>query len=286
MNRPYDRQQSRQPGASFANRFPRTVAMSDAQELPTADRQQVTEVTRTPEAMEQRKAHGSMYETAYDDWDHEDKEALFEEVTEDIRHDEAIFACYGCGVCVSACPSARFYDFSPRRIAQSIYREDVDLFFEQLNEDIWNCSQCYSCTRCPRQNSPGGLIMIMREKAVDASLDSAQDALEGYERVIYKIMSTGTQVSPDMITPDAFPDWGPEARKEAENMEEWRRAIPPETLHTTGRAWDVSDRTVTELFVIWEETDVMELIEDIDPGIHMILADMIDDRLAEFEAGD
>lgn len=255
--------------------------MSDADKIPTTERQGVNEVERTPEAMSDRKADGTMYRTGFDDWDQEKKEELFEEVTADIRHEDFLYGCYECGICVSACPSARFYDFSPRRVAQAIGREDVDLFFEQLNEDIWNCSQCFSCNRCPRQNSPGGLITIMREAAVNDGLETAQDALQGYERVIYKIMSTGTQVSPDMITPDAFPDWGPGAREEAENMDEWRRAIPPETLHTTETAWAVSDQTISEMFLIWEETDSMDIIEEIDPGIHMILTDMMEDKLEE-----
>jgi heterodisulfide reductase subunit C len=255
--------------------------MSEANKLPRTERNRVNEVERTPDAMDARKEAGRMFTTEYDDWSQEDKERIFEKVTEDIRHEDFMYGCYECGICVAACPSARFYDFSPRRIAQAVGREDVDLFFEQLNEDAWDCSQCFSCNRCPRENSPGGLITIMREVAVTENLESAEDALEGYERVIYKIMSTGTQVSPDMIQPEAFPDWGPSAREESEHMDEWRKAIPPETLHTTDTAWTVSDRTIAEMFMIWYETDVLDMLEEIDPGIHMILTDMMDEKMEE-----
>ncbi len=95
----------------------------------------------------------------------------------------------------------------------------------------------------PSGQQPGGIVTIMREVAVRHGMASAREALEGYSRIIYKIMSTGTQVSPDMLQPDAFPDWGPEVADVSEHLKLWRRALPPETLHTTSTGWDVSDRT-------------------------------------------
>ncbi|MHB8457866.1 MAG: 4Fe-4S dicluster domain-containing protein, partial [Acidimicrobiales bacterium] len=128
----------------------------------------------------------------------EEKRRLFDLVTADQRFNDYLYGCYECGICVAVCPSARFYDFSPRRIAQALARRDVALVYQQIQEDIWECSQCFSCLRCPRGNNPGGLITVMREVAVNNGLASAREALEGYSRIIYKIMSTGTQVSPDM----------------------------------------------------------------------------------------
>lgn len=224
------------------------------------------------------------YRNRYQDYSHvpyEEKERLFLEVKADPRFADYLYGCYECGICVAACPSARFYDFSPRRIAQATAREDVELFYQQLNEDVWNCSQCFSCNRCPRQNSPGGLITVMREVAVKHGLHSAKEALEGYGRVIYKIMSTGTQVSPDMLQADAFPDWGPQVRDVADNLEVWRRALPPETLHTTSLAWDVSEQTLTELYLIWHMTGVMDMIKEVDEGLHMILEEVMEDHLEE-----
>ena len=119
----------------------------------------------------------------------EEKERLFAEVKADLRFDDYLYGCYECGICVAACPSARFYDFSPRRIAQAAAREDVELVYQQMQEDIWECSQCFSCLRCPRGNNPGGIITIMREVAINNGLSSAKDALGGYSRIIYKIMS-------------------------------------------------------------------------------------------------
>ncbi len=219
--------------------------------------------------------------TKQTDVSYEEKERLFTQVTQDIRFPDYLKGCYECGICVAACPSARFYDFSPRKITQAVAREDIELVYQQMNEDVWNCSQCFSCDRCPRGNSPGGLITIMREVAVKNGLHSAKEALLGYGRVIYKIMSTGTQVSPDMLQPDAFPDWGPEVRDVSENLDLWRRALPPETMHTTEQAWDVDEKTLTELYLIWHMTGVLDMIKEIDEGLHMILQDVMEEALEE-----
>ncbi|NNJ13408.1 heterodisulfide reductase subunit C [Chloroflexales bacterium ZM16-3] len=211
----------------------------------------------------------------------EEKSRLWEEVKADARFPDYLYGCYECGICVAACPSARFYDFSPRKIAQAAAREDIELIYEQMNDDVWNCSQCFSCNRCPRQNSPGGLITILREVAVNNGLRSAKQALEGYSRIVYKIMGTGTQVSPDMLQPDAFPDWGPQVRRVSEELDLWRRALPPETLHTTKTGWQVDDKTLIELYLIWYTTGVMDMIANVDEGLNLILSDVMEEVLED-----
>lgn len=209
------------------------------------------------------------------------KVALMNEVFADPRFPHYLYGCYECGICVAACPSARFYDFSPRRIAQAAARRDIDLMYQQMEEDIWECSQCFSCLRCPRGNNPGGIITVMREVAVKNGQHSAKQALEGYSRIIFKIMSTGTQVSPDMLQPDAFPDWGPEVKDVSENLDLWRRALPPETHHTTKTGWAVAEKTIVELYLIWFETGALDMIKQVDEGIHMILEEVMEEKLEE-----
>jgi heterodisulfide reductase subunit C len=199
----------------------------------------------------------------FEDVSHEEKVRLFDLVKADERFPDYLYGCYECGICVAVCPSARFYDFSPRRIAQAAARQDVELIYQQFQEDIWECSQCFSCLRCPRGNNPGGIITVMREVAINAGMASAKEALEGYSRIIYKIMSTGTQVSPDMLQPDAFPDWGPEVKDVSENLDLWRRALPPETHHTTSTGWAVSERTLIELYLIWLETGALAMGKEV-----------------------
>jgi heterodisulfide reductase subunit C len=222
-----------------------------------------------------------LFTDKYPEVPYEEKLRLWEEVKADERFPDYMYGCYECGICVAACPSARFYDFSPRKIAQAAGREDIELIYEQMTDDIWNCSQCFSCNRCPRQNSPGGLITILREVAVNNGLKSAQQALEGYSRIVYKIMGTGTQVSPDMLQPDAFPDWGPDVKKVSQELDLWRRALPPETLHTTKTGWEVSDQTLIELYLIWYNTGVMDMIANVDEGLNLILSDVMEELLEE-----
>jgi len=217
----------------------------------------------------------------YTEVPYETKAKLFEQVKGDLRFADYLYGCYECGICVAACPSAKFYDFSPRRIAQAAAREDVDLIYQQMQEDIWECSQCFSCLRCPRGNNPGGIITIMREVAVNNGLASAKQALVGYSRIIYKIMSSGTQVSPDMLRSDAFPDWGPETADVADNLDLWRRALPAETMHTTSTGWSVADKTLVELYLIWLETGALDMIADVDSGLHSILLELMEERLEE-----
>lgn len=222
-----------------------------------------------------------LFADKYPDVPYEEKLQLWEEVKADERFPDYLYGCYECGICVAACPSARFYDFSPRKIAQAAGREDVELIYEQMNDDVWNCSQCFSCNRCPRGNSPGGLITILREVAVNNGLKSAQQALEGYSRIVYKIMGTGTQVSPDMLQPDAFPDWGPDVKRVSDELELWRRALPPETLHTTRTGWQVDEKTLIELYLIWYNTGVMDMIANVDEGLNLILSDVMEEMLEE-----
>jgi heterodisulfide reductase subunit C len=217
----------------------------------------------------------------FDDVAYEEKERLIGLVKADMRFPDYLYGCYECGICVAACPSARFYDFSPRRIAQAAARDDVELMYQQMQEDVWECSQCFSCVRCPRGNNPGGIITVLREVAVNAGLASAREALEGYSRIIYKIMSTGTQVSPDMLQPDAFPDWGPEVKDVSDNLDMLRRALPPETLHTTSTGWDVDEKTLLELYLIWFHTGALDMISEVDEGLHMILQEVMEERLED-----
>ena len=224
----------------------------------------------------------SIYADAkYQDVPFEEKQKLFDAVKADMRWNTTLYGCYECGICVAACPSARFYDFSPRVYAQIMAREDIDTFYELLNDSVWDCSQCFSCTRCPRQNNPGGIITIMREVAVNNGLQSAKTALQAYSRIIYKVMATGTQVAPDMLQPDFFPDWGPDVEAVSTNLDSWRRAIPPETMHTTELAWDVSEKTRMELYLIWKLSGNLDIIETLDEGIYMILTEVMEELLEE-----
>ena len=84
-----------------------------------------------------------------------------------------------------------------------------------------------------------------------------------------------------MLLPYVFLDWGPDVKEVSENLDVWRRAVPPETMHTTELAWDVSEKTRLELYMIWKLTGNLEMIENIDEGIFMILEEVMEELLEE-----
>lgn len=79
------------------------------------------------------------------------------------RH--SLNSCMSCGACTALCPAAELYDFTPRSIMEIVSERDESQIIELLKSgDIWMCHQCGSCkTKCPRNNSPFGLISSLRQ---------------------------------------------------------------------------------------------------------------------------
>ena len=141
-------------------------------------------------------------------------EEIFQDIQADIRYDHELNGCLNCGICTATCPAAHYYDFSPREIVQLLWTENLEGIYDAMQEKIWACAQCYTCAaRCPFDNSPGGLVMLMREAAIKHGMESAKNVLRPFSRVMLKLISTGNQLSPDMINADGFPDWGPNISK-------------------------------------------------------------------------
>jgi len=94
-------------------------------------------------------------------------EEIFQDIQGDLRFDHELNGCLNCGICTATCPAAHYYDFSPREIVQLLWTENLEGIHDAMQEKIWSCAQCYTCAaRCPFGNSPGGLIMLMRETAI------------------------------------------------------------------------------------------------------------------------
>lgn len=211
-----------------------------------------------------------------------------EEVFDDIRnhplYEHELHGCLNCGICTATCPSAQYYDYSPREIVQLLWTENLEGIYDAMQEKIWACAQCYTCAaRCPFENSPGGLVMIMREAAIKHGMQSAKDALKPFTRVLLKVISTGNQLAPNMITSDAFPDWGPNISKIDAPLALLRKAIPLPTLHTLDTAWSVNLKTSIELYTIWQETGVLDQLESVDPNLHDVILDVMDEKRSEYQ---
>ena len=209
---------------------------------------------------------------------------IYDDIRGDFRYDHELNGCLNCGICTATCPSAQFYDYSPREIVQLLWTENVEQIYDAMQEKIWACAQCMTCAaRCPFKNSPGGLVMIMREVAIKHGMQSAKDVLRPFGRVMLKLITTGNQLSPDMIQPDHFPDWGPNIQKVEGDLKSLRKAIPVKTLQTTDTAWEVSLKTSVEMYTIWEMTGVLKSLELMDENLFDVIEDFIDEKKEDYE---
>ncbi len=211
-------------------------------------------------------------------------EEFWKTVKSDFRFNEYLRGCLNCGVCTSGCPAAKFYDFGPREMIQYMMRDEADKIWQFTNEKVWACVQCYTCSmRCPFNNEIAGLIMLLREYAVQFALPSAKEILAPYRRVLYTVMTLGNQVTPDMIQPEAFPDWGPQAVEESKNMDVYRKAIPVDLMQRTDVGWHPSLQTAVEMMTIMFESGVMDSIKKVDPDLYDMISDIYDERKQQLE---
>lgn len=93
---------------------------------------------------------------------------LYDELCEDYRIKEGLKTCINCGTCTAICPAAEFYKYDPRKIVDTVQRQDDGEIEALLKSDtIWYCGECMSCvTRCPRKNGPGLVIMALRNLSI------------------------------------------------------------------------------------------------------------------------
>ena len=215
---------------------------------------------------------------------YETLEQVFNDIQADQRYEGELNGCLNCGICTATCPAAHYYDFSPREIVQLLWTENLEGIYDAMQEKIWACAQCYTCAaRCPFDNSPGGLIMIMRETAIKHGMKSAQEVLRPFSRVLLKLVTTGNQLAPNMITSEHFPDWGPNVSKVDAPLDILRKAIPVPTMHTMETAWEVNLKTSVELYTIWEETGVLKQLETIDENLFDVVQDIMDEKREDWE---
>ncbi|MEM3939773.1 MAG: 4Fe-4S dicluster domain-containing protein [Saccharolobus sp.] len=208
----------------------------------------------------------------------------WEAVKGDFRFNEYLRGCLNCGVCTSGCPAAKFYDFGPREMIQYMMRDEVDKIWEFVNKKVWACVQCYTCSmRCPFNNEIAGLIMVLREYAVKFGLKSAKEILAPYRRVLLTVITTGNQVTPDMIQPDAFPDWGPQAVEESKNMDVYRKAVPVDLLQRTDVGWHASLQTAVEMMTIFIESGVIDSLKNVDKDLYDMIIDLYEERKQQLE---
>lgn len=112
----------------------------------------------------------------------------------DIVGDQQPEYCNQCGKCSSGCPSARFLDFSPRRI---VIMTQLDMIADLLKSDmIWLCAECLKCKeRCPREVAPYDVIQALRNIAYKVGLTYPS----GYSQYLSSISEKGLIQQPQSI---------------------------------------------------------------------------------------
>jgi heterodisulfide reductase subunit C len=98
-----------------------------------------------------------------------------------------------------------------------------------------------------------------------------------------KLISTGNQLSPDMINREQFADWGPNISKVDAPLKILRKAIPMPTLNTTATAWEVNLKTSVELYTIWEDTGVLKQLETVDENLFDVISDIMDEKREDWK---
>lgn len=207
-------------------------------------------------------------------------------ILRDVEHHEAFHeyyhSCINCGNCTAVCPAFRFADFGPRVVVQKVMHahNEPELLYQMVDQYIWACFQCYACWDvCPAHNNPGGLVAIIKEAAVRHGLQSTQKTLESYSRILYRLNTTGTQITPDMHSSIAlFRDWGPHKAELAKHLKEYRDAVPVESLAgVMDKSWNIDLKTMDELLTIEKESGVIDMLKSAAKDV----GDVVEEAAAE-----
>lgn len=195
----------------------------------------------------------------------------YQMLKEDVRFEEGISACINCGTCTAICPAAEFYNYDPRLIAETVQTGDNQKIYELLTSDtIWYCGECMSCkTRCPRDNTPGLIIMALRHLAMKTGLFTASE--KGRQQIVIKrsigewILKYGYCVCREELTIDDHPEQGP--------TWEWQNNHLPDLLQRLGIVYKadgpgvlrkIPEEALEEVRSIFRETGGMDFLENIE----------------------
>ncbi len=196
---------------------------------------------------------------------------LTERLKEDIHYVESLNSCMNCGVCTAICPSAEFYNYDPRIIADTVQRQDDEAIEALLkSETIWYCGECMSCkTRCPRCNTPGGIIMALRRLSQEKGWFTQSE--KGRQQYALKqvlgnnILNFGYCVTPDIVKPEMHPEQGPVWEWIYEHRDEvYEKTHSNYRKYGAGALRRVDDESLQELKEIFKVTGGKEFMDKIE----------------------
>lgn len=190
---------------------------------------------------------------------------------QDIHYIESMNSCMNCGVCTAICPSAEFYNYDPRIIVDTVQRQDEEEIEVLLkSETIWYCGECMSCkTRCPRCNTPGGIIMALRKLSQEKGYFTQSE--KGRQQFALKrvlganILEVGYCVTPDIVKPEMHPEQGPVWEWIYEHRDDvYERVHSNYRKSGAGALRKVDDDSLNELRSIFDVTGGTEFMEKIE----------------------
>lgn len=196
---------------------------------------------------------------------------VFEQLRADIRFQEGLTACMNCGICTAICPAAGYFDYDPRKICQLVQTGDEDILNELLRgEEIWMCGQCLSCkTRCPRNNTPGYIIQVLRKISqqtglfVNSRLGRQQLLIK--RKIGHSILETGYCVHPKLVDPEGHPEQGPVWNWVYEHGESLFPQLESNYYKPgEGGVRLIDEASLDELRNIFEETGAVKFFEQIE----------------------
>ncbi len=197
--------------------------------------------------------------------------SLVELLKKDVRFQEGLNACINCGTCTAICPAARFYNYDPRIIVETVQRGNEDDILALLESDtIWYCGECLSCkTRCPRNNTPGYIVQSLRNLSQELGYftksEKGRQQLEVKRIVGETLIKYGYCVFLDEINLDDHPEQGP--------VWQWYRDNAGSILKRLGANYKgdgngtlrkISEEDLNELHRIFEVTGATKRFEDIE----------------------
>ena len=196
---------------------------------------------------------------------------LTDRLKEDIHYIESLNSCMNCGVCTAICPSAEFYNYDPRVIVDTVQRQDEESLENLLkSETIWYCGECMSCkTRCPRCNTPGGVIMALRrlsqEKGWFITSEKGRQQYALQKILGNNILQYGYCVTPDIVKPEMHPEQGPVWEWIYEHREDiYEKTHSNYRKAGAGALRQVDDESLAELRKIFDVTGGTEFMEHIE----------------------
>lgn len=197
--------------------------------------------------------------------------SLTDKLKQDIHYIESLNSCMNCGVCTAICPAAEFYNYDPRVIVDTVQRQDEDNLKKLLgSETIWYCGECMSCkTRCPRCNTPGGIIMALRRLSQEEGYFTHSE--KGRQQFALKrvlgnnILNYGYCVTPDIVRPEMHPEQGPVWEWIYEHRDDlYERVHSNYRKEGAGALRKVDDESLEELRNIFEVTGGSRFLENIE----------------------